>query len=99
MPLKAEERICKKYILGEYIDPQDEYIIDHGMTTVGIIHTGLDVDIDETNEQIGMRRTAKTTRFGINIFNLHLYKRKKLIERWITNKYHKLIILLIYKPD
>ncbi len=36
---------------------------------IGLIHTGISIDIDDLTEEITIERTAKTTKFGIKILN------------------------------
>jgi len=77
MVLEIETMLAKKYILGEYIDPLDKYMINK-MGIVGLMHTGLDIDT--------MRETAKTTNFGVRAFDLTLYKKQKQLQQWLFEK-------------
>lgn len=81
MVLETEERLSKKYVLGDIIDPEDEHTIDK-MESVGMMHTGLSFEL--------MSRTARTTSFGVRVFGLCFYKKRKQIERQIRNIYNQM---------
>jgi len=77
MVLETEIKLSKKYILGEYLDSKDEYMIDK-MEMIGLMHTGLSIS--------NMCRTAKTTNFAVRVFELKFYKQRQQLKRWLTDK-------------